>query len=271
MPYAPINGQEIFFEDSKGPGLSIVMMHGFLMDQRLFDHQVAALAPHYRCIRFDARAFGKTRWDKKRFSLYDTASDCRALMDFLGINKAVIAGMSQGGYAALRLALMSPQSVLALVLMSTQGGVDALEFKTQCEEMRDAWKEHGPLEPILEALASALLGPQEEAALHWERWLPVWRTYSGESIFHAMNNLLERDDITPQIPSIKHPALVTHGDADFGVPWHLGNLLHQQLPNSLEILTVPGAAHAANYTHPEVVNNALLRFLENFKPNYIHV
>lgn len=267
MPYAPINGQDIFFEDSQGPGIPIVMMHGFLMDQRLFDPQVTALAPRYRCIRFDARAFGQTRWDNKSFNLYDTASDCLGLMDFLGIKEAVVAGMSQGGYAALRLALTSPERILALVLMSTQGGIDAPDFKAQCKEMRDAWREHGPLEPILEALASSLLGPKEDAQAtrHWDNWLPAWRHYSGESIFHAMNNLLERDDITVKIPSINHPALITHGDADFGVPWHLGYLLKQQLPNSLEIVTVPHAAHAANYTHPEIVNKALLNFLENLQ------
>jgi pimeloyl-ACP methyl ester carboxylesterase len=267
MPYALINGQNIFFEDSQGLGIPIIMMHGFLMDQSLFDPQVQVLAPHYRCIRFDARAFGQTQWDRKPFSLYDTVADCLGLMDFLDIKQAVIAGMSQGGYAALRLALMSPQRVMALILMSTQGGIDGPDFRAQCEEIRDIWKEKGPQEPILEALASALLGPKEspEMAKHWDIWLLKWRNYSGEAIFHAMNNLLNRDDIMSKIPEIKHPALVSHGDADFGIPWSLGHLLSQKLPNCLEMLTIPHAAHAANYTHPSVLNNILLKFLAHMQ------
>src|SRR5436853_2615570 len=119
MPIAHVNGQGLYFEDSGGPGPAVVFMHGFLMDQTMFDPQVAALAPSYRCVRFDARGFGQTEWDGRPFSLYDTVEDCIALMDHLGIERAAIVGMSQGGYAALRLALRHPEWVKALVLMST--------------------------------------------------------------------------------------------------------------------------------------------------------
>src|SRR4051812_46137505 len=109
MPTAKINDQEIYFEDSQGNGPAVVFMHGFLMDQSLFDAQVEKLTPQYRCIRWDARGFGQTQWNGKPFQLSDSVSDCFGLMDHLGIESAVLVGMSQGGYCALRAALTSPE------------------------------------------------------------------------------------------------------------------------------------------------------------------
>jgi 3-oxoadipate enol-lactonase len=264
MSFASVNGQELFFEDTGGDGYPIVMMHGFLMDQSLFDPQVKVLAPTYRCIRFDARAFGQTKWDTKPFNLYDTASDCVGLMDHLGIKHAVIAGMSQGGYAALRMALKNPERIKALVLMSTWAGVDDEPTKAQFRQMRDTWASAGPIEPLMEGLATVLLGPKDAPgmAANWDAWLPKWRNYPANAIVHGMNNLLDRDDISARISEIKHPALSTHGDSDHGMPIALGEQLSKMLPNSQGFVVVAGAAHAANYTHPQVVNTALLNFMK---------
>lgn len=264
MAYAAINGQRLYFEDSGGEGSPLVMMHGFLMDHTLFDHQVSELVPKYRCIRFDARAFGKTEWDEKPFSLYDTVSDCVGLMDFLAIKSAVIVGMSQGGFAALRLALTHPERVRALVLMSTQSGVDDQATIAQYQQMRDTWVENGPVQPLIEGFATVLLGPKTTPGMDaiWNQWLPKWRTLSKNAIFHGMNNLLMRDDITSVVSSIKKPALVTHGDADIGLPISLGKALSDRLPDSKKFVTVKGAAHAANFTQPHVINESLIDFLE---------
>jgi 3-oxoadipate enol-lactonase len=264
MSYVALNNQEIFYEDSATNGFPVVMMHGFLFDQKLFDPQVQVLASKYRCVRFDARAFGKTRWDGKAFTLYDTARDCIALMNHLDIKQAVIVGMSQGGYTALRLALGHPERVRALVLMSTRAGNDNEETKAQYKTMRDTWKSVGPIEPLIEGLATALLGPKEAPNMtyHWHRWLPQWKARTGDEIFHAMNNLIDRDDISSQVANIKAPTLVTHGSADIGIPLSCGEELKRLLPNSYDLIVAPGAAHAANYTHADIINPALINFLD---------
>ena len=78
MPFADINGQGIWFEDSGGSGKPLILGHGMLMDSSMFDAQVAALAPEFRVIRWDARALGRTKWDGKPFTLWDSAADCPA-------------------------------------------------------------------------------------------------------------------------------------------------------------------------------------------------
>lgn len=261
MPHAKINGQEIYFEDSAGNGPAIVFMHGFLFDQSLFDSQVAELAPHYRCIRWDARGFGQTKWDGKAFNLYDSVKDCFGLMDHLKIDSAVLVGMSQGGYCALRAALMNPKRVKALVLMSTQSAVDPQ--KEGYREMRDTWNQVGPVQPLMEGLATAILGPKDAAGIdvHWNTWLPKWRQIPADAIFHAMNNLLDRDEITHRLHEIVCPALVTHGADDSAIPASIGEELSRKLSNCHGFVVAPGA-HTVNMTHAHVINPPLKNFLE---------
>lgn len=263
MPLAKINNQEVYFEDSGGNGPAIVFMHGFLMDQSLFDSQVNALIPRYRCIRWDARCFGQTKWDGKPFNLYDSVSDCFGLMDFLSIESAVLAGMSQGGYCALRAAITSPKRVKALILMSTQSSVDSEHLKAGYREMRDTWKQAGPISPLLEGLATAILGSNQTSDMenHWNKWLPKWKQISGEAIFHAMNNLLERDEITHRLQDIRCPAFITHGMDDNAIPEALGKELSVKLRNCQGFVVSPGA-HAVNLTHPEIINPPLKKFLD---------
>lgn len=263
MAFANINGQELFYKDSGGNGYPVIMMHGFLMDQSLFDPQVEVLAPTYRCVRFDARAFGQTKWDGQPFSLYDTVVDCLGLMDYLDIRQAVVVGMSQGGYAAQRLALDHDERVKALVLMSTQAGVESEEEKPMYRGARDAWVAHGPVDELINNFATMLLGPKDAPgmAAHWDEWIPKWKQYSGNAIFHAMNNLIDRDDISGKVGGIMQPALVTHGDADSGMPMDRGEHLSGNLGNCKRFVAVPGAAHAANYTHPQLINAAMLEFM----------
>ncbi len=266
MPRVKLNGQQIYYRDSDDGRSShrpaVVFLHGFLMDQSMFDPQVEVLREDFRCLRFDARAFGQTGWDGRPFDLYDTVADTFALLDHLAIDRAILVGMSQGGYAVLRAALVAPQRVRALVLMSTCATVDNAEAQQSYRETRDLWQQHdGPPAPVLEGMMTAIIGPQEAHPEHWQDWTPRWQETGGEQIFHAMNNLLDRDDIGTRLSEIQCPVLVTHGEADFGIPIELGEALDRDLPGSVGLVRVRGAAHAANMTHPEGLNPAVRDFL----------
>ena len=132
MPFADVNGQRIRFEDSGGDGPPIVLSHGFLMDREMFAPQVQALSPQFRVITWDERGFGETEFDGQPFTYWDSARDCLALLDHLGIERAVLGGMSQGGFLSLRAALLAPHRVRALVLIDTQSGPAAGWNLPQC-------------------------------------------------------------------------------------------------------------------------------------------
>lgn len=264
MPFAKINNQNIFYEDSGGDGPAVVFMHGFLFDTTMFDEQVKALAPKYRCVRFDARAFGQTEWDGKAFTLYDTVADCVGLMDYLNIQQATIVGMSQGGYASLRLAIKHPNRVKSLVFISTYNGVDTDDVKAIYRSMRDTWRNEGPAK-VIDTYSFLFLGPHDKNPDLWSHWRAKWVQRTGEQLFHANNNLIDRDEIgQDQVDSVTMPALVLHGADDQGIPPALGEQLYKSLPNAKKFVLVPNAAHASNVNNPADTNTALLEFLAEY-------
>jgi pimeloyl-ACP methyl ester carboxylesterase len=258
MPHASINGQRIFFEDSGGSGPAVVLGHGLFMDHTMFDAQVAALAPIARVIRWDERAHGRSDWDGKPFTYWDLASDLLGLLDHLGLDRAIVGGMSQGGFLSLRAALTSPSRIAGLVLIDTQAGVDSVETNTRYRGMRDAWVANGPAAPILQVVLGLILGAPE----HWEPWHTRLRETPRERIHAAATCLVERDDITDRVSAITCPAIVFHGTADVAIAMDRAETLAKLLPGCERVVPVEGAAHASNLTHPDGVNGPLRDFVQ---------
>lgn len=257
MPYADARGQRIYFEDSGGSGPAVVLAHGFLMDRTMFDAQVAALAPDARVIRWDGRAHGETEWDGQPFTYWDSASDLIALLDHLGLERAVVGGMSQGGFVGMRAALTHPQRIAGLVLISTQAGVDDGPTLARYRGMRDAWISMGAPEPLLETIAGLILGEPQ----HWEPWITRWRSIPADRIRESANCLFDRDELTARAGEIRCPAVVFHGTADRSIPFERGEALASLLPGCEGLVRIEGAPHASNLTHPDAVNPALRDFV----------
>jgi pimeloyl-ACP methyl ester carboxylesterase len=78
---------------------------------------------------------------------------------------------------------------------------------------------------------------------------------------HAVDALTARDDIAPRLQSITCPAIVFHGSDDPAIDIAHGRLLAHGLPNTKGFVTVDGAGHAPNLTHPQFVNGPLKEFL----------
>lgn len=259
MPFAEVRGQRIYFEDTGGDGPVVQLAHGFLMDSSMFAAQVKALAPDHRVITWDARSFGRTEWDGKPFTYWDNAADGLALLDHLGVERAVIGGMSQGGFASLRAALLAPERVRGLVLISTQAGVDFPEVAASYRQMMQTWLTVGAVEPLVRMVASIILGDEP----HWEPWISNWRALSGEALREAAVCLIERDDITARLGEIPAPAIVFHGTADRAIGLPRAEVLASGLSGCRALVKVEGASHAANLTHPAEVNAALRDFLKS--------
>lgn len=265
MPYADANGIRLYYEDTGGQGPPVVLSHGFFMDHEMFAPQVAALGDTYRIVTWDERGHGDTQGAGEPFTYWDSARDCLGLLDHLGIDRAVLGGMSQGGYLSLRAALLAPERVAGLVLIDTQAGVDDANARAGYEELFRRWLEEGPSDDLARTIAGLIIDDPEEN----ERWVAKWQERYGGSaarvIERPARTLLERDDITDRISEIGCPALVVHGTADPAIDLERGRELCGRLPRCVDMVPVDGAAHAANLTHPEPVNAALRDFLARFR------
>jgi len=258
MPIAAVNGQKIYYEDTGGSGPAVVFSHGLFMDHEMFAPQVEALKAKYRCITWDERGHASTASDTLApFTYYDSADDLAALLAHLGIERAVLAGMSQGGFLSLRCALTHPEIVRALILIDTQSGQEdptALEGHMQ---LAKAWAEYGLSDDMAAIIEGIILGNDWEGAAAWKA---KWKTISPANMLGCMETLASRDNVTGKLGQIKVPALVVHGEADAAISLDLGRALATAL--DAELVAVPGAGHAANLTHPAVVNPAIARFLD---------
>jgi pimeloyl-ACP methyl ester carboxylesterase len=257
MPYVNINSQRLYFEDSGGSGAPVILAHGFLMDHEMFAPQVAALAPEFRVITWDERGFGLTESDGKRFTYWDSARDCLALLDHLRIDRAVVGGMSQGGFVSLRAALTAPGRVRALVLLDTAADVDTAETLAANQGMLDVWAAVGPVDELAGAIATLIINEPVENA----RWIAKWRQRPKELLAEPGRCLISRDDISSRLGEISCPAIVIHGEDDGALTIDRAEAMAAGLPGCSGVVRIPGAAHAANLTHSDLVNPPLLEFL----------
>jgi len=257
MAYADVNGQRLYFEDSGGDGAAVLFSHGFLMDGEMFEPQVRALSDAYRCITWDERAFGRTEFDGKPFTYWDSADDAIGLLDHLGIERAVLAGMSQGGFLSLRAALAHPDCVRALVLIDTQSGTEDPGVLEAYRGMTADWLANGPVN-VGGIVAGLIIGdPAIEPS-----WQAKWEKLPRENMGVASECLYGRDDVTARLGEITCPALVVHGTADQAIPMDKAEALRAALPDCRGLVKVEGAAHASNLTHPDQVNPPLRAFLD---------
>ena len=263
MPYAHVNGQRLYYEDTGGDGPAILFSHGLLMDGNMFAAQVQALRGDWRCITWDERGHGRTATGEcAPFSYYDSADDAVALLAHLGIERAVFAGMSQGGYLSLRAALRHPQAVRALVLIDTQALPEEAQKMAGHQLIVQEWLAHGLSGERARTIEHIILGDGWEGAATWRA---AWQRMQPADLLACFTTLAERDDISAELGRIDIPALVLHGDADRAIGVERARAMADALPQARMVL-VPGAGHAANLTHAEPVNAALLDFLTQLPP-----
>ena len=255
MPVADVNGQSINFADSGGDKPAILFSHGFLMDHTMFDAQVETFADQWRCVRWDERGFGATPATAP-FSYWDSADDAVALLDHLGIESAVFVGMSQGGFLSLRAALAHPDRVRALVLIDSQAGVDDGATREGYGGMVAHWLSDEPLGEVGQFVAGLILGDPMLS----EQWISIWEQRRDPQLEHAAGALLDRDDLTDRLGEITCPVLSIHGEQDQAITMDRARAVQDGVVDGRGLVAVPGAAHAPNMTHPEIVDSALREF-----------
>lgn len=258
MAIATVNGRRLGYEDTGGDGPAVIFSHGLLMDREMFAPQVEALRGEFRCVAWDARGHGESDDALEPFTYWDSAEDMFALAEQMGIERAFLVGMSQGGFLSLRAALRRPEFVLGLVLIDTQAGEEEPEMVQQNQAMAHVVKEHGLNDDLAEIIAALIMSPGYAGNAHW---IEKWKARDLEHTDMILTALHEREDIHDRLAEITQPALVIHGDVDAAIPLGKAQALANGLANCEGLVVVPGAGHASNLSHPEPVNAALGDFL----------
>src|SRR3972149_4779485 len=129
---ALINGWNTSYNiDGNASGQPVVFIHGFPFSQQMWRSQVAELSRDYRVITYDVRGHGKSEVGDSQFTIEFFVDDLIALLDHLRIEKAVVIGLSMGGYIALRAIERHPERFSALGLCDTRSEADSDEGKVK--------------------------------------------------------------------------------------------------------------------------------------------
>ena len=259
MPVLPHRTGQLRFEDSGGPGLPVILAHGFLMDLEMFRPQVLNL-PHYRWITWDTRHHGgSVQTTDGPYSYWDQARDALALLEYLGIEKAVFGGHSQGGFIALRMALLSPATCAGLLLVSTTGTAYTDREKVGYKEVFGQWlTSPSSREVLAKTLATSMIGGERSDQLPW---IEKWRAQDWIGFEFAAQCLIDHDSVDELLAEISVPSLVLRGAADQAFNDETVSRLADKLGGRLE--TIDYAAHAVTMTHPYLVNPLIDQWLSS--------
>ena len=269
------------YEDS-GNGPGVILLHGYPFDRSMWREQIDFLSGHgYRVVAPDLRGFGGMS-DKLQFvadpdrgdterqaeayrtitTMEDMAHDVAALMDELAIDRAVICGLSMGGYVAFEFVHLFPKRVQALVLAGTRAPADNEQEKQarlrQVEQMLTSGMEGIAEATLPNLLASRTLAGKPQVVTQ-VREMILQADPQGAAA--AQRGMAARRNYSDDLSGIDVPTLVIVGREDPVRPVADAEFMHERISNSrLEV--IEDAAHMTNMEQPEIFNKALLDFLE---------
>jgi 3-oxoadipate enol-lactonase len=247
--------------DARGKGEALLLLHAFPLGLVMWDAQVRAFGSSHHVIRFDARGFGGSPPGDGLLTMERIADDGVALLDHLGVSRAIVCGLSMGGYAAFAMVRRHPDRLKALVLADTRAGADGDSARAARAAQADKARKEGSA-AIADAVLPKLVGEtthkQRPELLAWLRETIAANPPRG--IADALAGLAARADSTPTLREIRVPTLVVCGDEDVLTPLAESEALVRGIAGSrLEV--VPAAGHLSSVENPERFNEALGKFL----------
>lgn len=255
-----VRGIEVAYDD-EGRGAAVVLLHGFPLNRSMWREQSRDLSATCRVIAPDLRGFGETTHGGADMTTGDMAEDVAALLDALNVGRAVVGGLSMGGYVAFEFFRRFPHRVRALVLADTRPHADTDEARRTREEtaqsaLRDGM---GPIaDSMLPKLLSAATREREPGMVERVRAMVLGTKPEGAAA--ALRAMAVRRDQTDMLPSIDVPALIIVGGEDTITPPPDAEAMAAKIKGS-RLVRIEGAAHLSNVERPEEFNRALGEFV----------
>ena len=242
------DGVQLHYEQA-GDGPAILLTHGYSATARMWRGQVRALQETHRVITWDLPGHGRSdapaapaEYGERR-----VVEHMAALLDQAGVERAVIGGLSLGGYLSLAFHVAHPERVRALLLFDTGPGY-------RKDDARDTWNRGAEARArAFEKRGLDALGPGAEvrASEHGSA-LGLARAARGTLVQHDAR-------VIDSLPDVRVPTLVLVGEHD--EPFLAGSAyMARKIPNATHVV-LPGAGHAANLDAPDAFNTAVRDFL----------
>jgi 3-oxoadipate enol-lactonase len=267
MSYVDVNGVRLFYTERGSGPQTVVFSHGFVMNHRMFAHQIERLSSSYRVIAFDHRCHGQSDVVRDAFGMYDLVDDAAALIRALDLGQVHFAGMSTGGFVALRLALRHPELVRSLILIDTAAGAEDPTKIKGYQRILAVCKFLGlkmVVGPILSRLMARKFRTDPKRRAEFRYWKDAIGALDTKGIYAFGQAIFTRDDVLGPLKSRSDlpPTLVIVGADDIATPPDKAYAICAAIPHA-ELTIIPGAGHTSPVEEPEAVSARIVTFLSS--------
>ena len=256
--YIDIQDSKLYYEIA-GTGRVLVLIHGNMLDRRVWDFNFSVLAQRYQVVRYDMRGFGRSGAKGQRMG--DTVRDLEGLLDGLSIESAVVCGASMGGVAALHFALQRPERTAGLILVATDlsGFPISAEFAEpilsthkvlqagDTATAREIWLNHPMLAAARKLPAADELLVRMVTEYTWQDWL------KGRAYLLDPPALIRLAEVAAQ-------TVIITGENDLARFQAIAEHLTREIPRAQPVV-MENAAHLPNMEDAAGFNQLVLAFM----------
>jgi pimeloyl-ACP methyl ester carboxylesterase len=256
---ALVDNASIAFDDV-GSGFPVVFLHAFPLNRTMWDPQLSALVAECRCIAIDTRGAGESEASPP-YSMDRFADDVAGVLDTLQIERAVIVGLSIGGYISFAFWRRHRHRVRALVLADTRSGPDTVAQVERRRSLIELAESQGS-PAIANAQIAALVGKttRDKRPDIYDSVHRLIAQEPVEGIVGGLEAMIARPDSGPTCATIDVPTLIIVGEEDVATPPAESQALHAAIAGSrLEVLQQAG--HLSNLERPAAFNTVVSEFL----------
>ena len=256
-----INNLNLSYDDVGEGNIPIIFLHGFPFDKSMWAKQLDFFATTNRVIAIDIRGFGKSTDETTPLSIDIFSDDLMVFMNQLNISKAIICGLSMGGFIALNAQARFPDRFEAIILCDTQCIADTIEVKLNRYKTIDEIALNGTLnfnEAFIKKVfcKNSFTNKQEIVT----QLRSVVMANPEQIVINGLKALAERSETCSTLSEINIPTLIICGREDEVTPLEQSEFLHTSIKASV-LHIIDNAGHVSNIEQPEEFNNEISKFL----------
>jgi len=265
VPLLAVNGVQIYYESTGDGPETIVFAHGLLWSGEMYAAQMAEFSKHYRCVTFDFRGQGRTPVAAGGYDMDTLANDAAGLIEALGVAPVHFAGLSMGGFVAMRVAARRPDLVRSVILLETSAETEPQEKigKYKLLGFVGRWFGYGLVaSQVMPIMFGKTYMNDPARAAERNGWRAKLIANDRVGIERALDGVISRSSFEPELANIVAPTLVIVGDEDVATVPAKAERIRDGIPGA-KLVVIPRAGHSSTIEEPAAVNAAIATFLSD--------
>lgn len=260
MANIKINGADIYYEIHGESPETMVFCHGLLWSGKMFKAQVDYFKARYKCVTFDHRGQGRSEVTEEGYDMDALYQDTITLIQELNLGPCHLAGLSMGGFVAMRVAARNPELVKSLTLMETSAEPELFKFKYNLLKtiagLFGVGSVANKVMPIMFGQTFLNDPNKKEDIQFWKHEL----VSNKKTITRAIKGVIDRNGITEELGNIQAPTLIIVGDEDVATPPEKARNIKLKIPQA-NLALIKKAGHSSTIEEPMQVIDAMEIFL----------